>query len=1359
MLLQKATASGCVISRRGHRLRRASLAIATAAISVWATRHSLGGQQSATWNGYSGVGGIGDWGTATEWQAGVVPDNNDTATYIVNVDGGKAATSAVTVSSTYTIDALNISSGDSVAVQDSSSLGMVNGGLSLNGTLSANASVFYSNIVFDQASNTAVTGTGSIVLNSSSSAVASLINYSTSTVSLPSAVSVSAPNGGSISGNFTSAATVTGAGAAATLTVGGGFVNTGNVIANAGSTLSVYQFDNTSGTITVNAATLNLGDGFTTASLGKINRNGSGSSINIVGALNNAGATLNLNSSTGSWGLSQGGSISQGTIATTGGAQLLVGPNGVLTDVTVASSSTVDVQDEGYVTISGGINLNGATLRADATASYSSIIFDDAGNQTLGTSGNVILNSSNGAIAGLVNASTTGSVLITSAINISAPTGGSITGLFTNAGKIYGSGAGAILTVDGQSAGGFINTGTINASGGSILNLNNFNNAGGTVIANASTVNLGGAFTTAQLGAINRTGTGSSVNIVGMLNNSTATLTLTNTTGSWGLNDGGVIYQGTITTTGSAQLLAGSDASVTGTTLTSGSTIDVQDEGDLTISGGMTLNGTIRADAATSYSYILFNDAGNESVTGTGNIVLNASGGSTAALSNSSTTGRVSIGSGITITAPTGGSISGAITSAASITGSGSGSTLTIDGQAAEGFINTGTITANGGSTLDLNNFNNAGGSVVASSATVNLGGNFSTADVGTITRTGSASAVNIVGVLNNSGKTFTLTNTTGSWGLLDDGTISGGTFTTTGSAQLLAGANSTLQGINLSSGSTVAVQDGGYLYINGAMILNGTLRADTATSYSQIIFNDVNDQTIGGTGAIILNQSGSAIASILNDSAAGIVNLGAGLTISALNGGNISGYFASSATILNSGANHTLNIDSGSTSQFILFKNSGLISVTSSGILTGTSIENLPAGNINDSGGAFAYLTGMQNYGAIYVNSAEMQFTGGWINNLNATVTATNLGAISSTGATSNSGTITLTNAFFFGGGETFTNLGQVNLSAGDNFNAVSGTLALNGGTFNQTGGVVNATQVTIAPAASVTANFNVSGGLANVTTLLASISGGSGRINVTGTGTLNISSGLTVRTGNVLTIGTGGVVNLLPHSGTYTAAVVSSLVISGKLDLSNNALDVTAPGLATLQAVVQQGYANGTWTGVGISSSKAAADTTHLTAVGIIQNNQGGAAIYGSGTGQKLFEGVAPAASDVLAKYTYYGDTNLDGKVDASDYSRIDAAYLADKTNPTADTGWYNGDFNYDGVVNGSDYTLMDNAFNRQGALLTDSIAGPGVEIAAQIASPTAVPEPAGFGIVATALFGLSRRRSSAGKPFRSKMKSISW
>jgi hypothetical protein len=108
------------------------------------------------------------------------------------------------------------------------------------------------------------------------------------------------------------------------------------------------------------------------------------------------------------------------------------------------------------------------------------------------------------------------------------------------------------------------------------------------------------------------------------------------------------------------------------------------------------------------------------------------------------------------------------------------------------------------------------------------------------------------------------------------------------------------------------------------------------------------------------------------------------------------------------------------------------------------------------------------------------------------------------------------------------------------------------------------------------------------------------------------------------------------------------------------------------------------------------------------------------------------------VLVKYTYFGDANLDGHVDGSDYSLIDNGFLNHLT------GWYNGDFNYDGVVNGSDYTLIDNAFNTQGASIASIVASPDAVETAQIAgSSSSVPEPASLSLVGIGAVGLLSRR----------------
>jgi hypothetical protein len=117
----------------------------------------------------------------------------------------------------------------------------------------------------------------------------------------------------------------------------------------------------------------------------------------------------------------------------------------------------------------------------------------------------------------------------------------------------------------------------------------------------------------------------------------------------------------------------------------------------------------------------------------------------------------------------------------------------------------------------------------------------------------------------------------------------------------------------------------------------------------------------------------------------------------------------------------------------------------------------------------------------------------------------------------------------------------------------------------------------------------------------------------------------------------------------------------------------------------------------------------------------------------------GQRATVNSYLVKYTYYGDTNLNGYVDGSDYSRIDAAYIT-QGGPHPLTGWYNGDFNYDGVVDGSDYTLMDNVFNTEGAVISAEVAVPTAQIAG---GSSAVPEPGMLTIVGIGAAGLLGRR----------------
>ncbi|MBE3070761.1 MAG: pre-peptidase C-terminal domain-containing protein, partial [Planctomycetes bacterium] len=108
--------------------------------------------------------------------------------------------------------------------------------------------------------------------------------------------------------------------------------------------------------------------------------------------------------------------------------------------------------------------------------------------------------------------------------------------------------------------------------------------------------------------------------------------------------------------------------------------------------------------------------------------------------------------------------------------------------------------------------------------------------------------------------------------------------------------------------------------------------------------------------------------------------------------------------------------------------------------------------------------------------------------------------------------------------------------------------------------------------------------------------------------------------------------------------------------------------------------------WDGQGITSSPAAADAAHLTAVGMLDNTDP------KSGGKTEFAGQAVDASSVLVAYTWWGDANLDGVIDANDYDVIDKNYLF-TPNPAAP--WFTGDFTYDGVIDANDYDKIDKAY----------------------------------------------------------------
>jgi hypothetical protein len=177
-------------------------------------------------------------------------------------------------------------------------------------------------------------------------------------------------------------------------------------------------------------------------------------------------------------------------------------------------------------------------------------------------------------------------------------------------------------------------------------------------------------------------------------------------------------------------------------------------------------------------------------------------------------------------------------------------------------------------------------------------------------------------------------------------------------------------------------------------------------------------------------------------------------------------------------------------------------------------------------------------------------------------------------------------------------------------------------------------------------------------------------------------------------------GRVELMP--GGNRVLRTSSLAITGEgqLDLFDNDLILECEGdaapealLAALMDSIRSARNNGAWTGPGLTSSSAA--NNELTTLAVMLNTGPNA--------KTTFSGQDVNSNCLLVKYTWNGDMNLDGKVDADDYFQIDSGFL--RQSPV---NYQNGDLNYDKKIDADDYFLIDKAFLAQsGTLATTSSA----------------------------------------------------
>ena len=173
-----------------------------------------------------------------------------------------------------------------------------------------------------------------------------------------------------------------------------------------------------------------------------------------------------------------------------------------------------------------------------------------------------------------------------------------------------------------------------------------------------------------------------------------------------------------------------------------------------------------------------------------------------------------------------------------------------------------------------------------------------------------------------------------------------------------------------------------------------------------------------------------------------------------------------------------------------------------------------------------------------------------------------------------------------------------------------------------------------------------------------------------------------------------------------------------AGVLDVDQSSIFLAYPSgqdpISTIAGWITSAYAGGAWTGSGITSSAAQANS----------------ATYGLGYADSADSGnPANLAFDTIeVRYTLLGDANLDGTVNSEDFTPL--------SHNLGQSGmmWDDGDFNYDGTVNAEDFTPFSQNLNQ-----SVQFAAPIVQSANSIAASTPLAQatsPASKDIVGTVL-----------------------
>ncbi len=353
---------------------------------------------------------------------------------------------------------------------------------------------------------------------------------------------------------------------------------------------------------------------------------------------------------------------------------------------------------------------------------------------------------------------------------------------------------------------------------------------------------------------------------------------------------------------------------------------------------------------------------------------------------------------------------------------------------------------------------------------------------------------------------------------------------------------------------------------------------------------------------------------------------------------------------------------------------------INNTGLITGSGSAS---GNLTNSGRVEAYPnailafdgTAHANNAAISLLGGSVRFGGSFTNNAGAT--AGGIGNLVVTNTLTNAGTLNLRGTLQAAG---ISNTGTMQFSAGfsDVYGPVTNSkrITITGGSTTTFYDPVNTS------AGSITVNNN------STVVFLGALTGQS-KVNLIGNGTMDIESSFS---GGPIAASLGSVIIGPDSVGAADSIRANRLSIYGNATIPSGAAAPSRIGTLTIDG----GTFDLTSNDLILDSTPLASVASDLSSRELISSIAPAALGLGYATASSIgvnsFDGESVDGSDVLIRYTYLGDTNLDGKVNAMDFNAV-------ATNFGSGPGkfWVEGDFNYDGTTNTADFTQLAMNFNK--------------------------------------------------------------